>query len=358
MLGALVDRLRRAAAARARAVRRFGRGSRRLAIAGRACAVPSTSPCCSSSASGRGDGDRRAPLPRRRAAADHDPAVEGRRVEADRPDGAARSRTTSSRPSGAHEGDRLRVWLERGAGQDPPVAIAQLSGRRLPPRAGGRSTGSLPEGCAGLRRADGARVTAAPGYRLNDVASQVGLDFRQGAFRYGVIERPRGDDGRRVCWLDYDGDGWLDLFVVNIYAERRHRRVGPARGGLPRSGSYRNVHGRFVNVSARRAPGCAVRGEGCVAADFNGDGHTDLYVTTAPERRAAVERRQRHVHGGRARRRRGLVRLALRRRGRRRERRRAAGPLRRRLHRAERRDRRRRPPDSRRTTSASATCSS
>ena len=34
-------------------------------------------------------------------------------------------------------------------------------------------------------------------------------------------------------------------------------------------------------MSAQAHAALPVRGEGCVAADLNGDGHTDLYVTTA-----------------------------------------------------------------------------
>ena len=36
-----------------------------------------------------------------------------------------------------------------------------------------------------------------------------------------------------------------------------------------------------MNVSARAGADLPIRGSGCVAADFNGDGHTDLYVTSA-----------------------------------------------------------------------------
>ena len=59
--------------------------------------------------------------------------------------------------------------------------------------------------------------------------------------------------GGGLCWLDYDSDGWLDLFVVNSHADvdivRRRRK-----GGLPRSALYHNVGGRFVDVSGGPVP--------------------------------------------------------------------------------------------------------
>jgi hypothetical protein len=116
--------------------------------------------------------------------------------------------------------------------------------------------------------------------RLEDVAGRVGLDFRQGAFRYGVSNDPVAMMGGGLCWLDYDDDGWLDLYVVNSYAERQAARW-EREGGLPRNALFHNEDGTFVDVSSGSGADLAVRGNGCVAADFDLDGHTDLYVTAA-----------------------------------------------------------------------------
>ena len=126
----------------------------------------------------------------------------------------------------------------------------------------------------------GPSQTGLTGVRLQDVAAQVGLGFRQGAFRFGVSADPVAMMGSGVCWIDYDRDGWLDLFVVNSYADRDIGRW-KQRGGLPRTALFHNVKGKFVDVTRRSGAGLAVRGTGCAAADLDQDGHTDLYVTTA-----------------------------------------------------------------------------
>jgi hypothetical protein len=86
--------------------------------------------------------------------------------------------------------------------------------------------------------------------------------------------------GGGLCWLDYDNDGWLDLFVVNSYSDANIPNW-QQHGGLPRSALFHNDHGAFSNVSKASRAGIRVKGTGCVAADLNGDGHTDLYVVTA-----------------------------------------------------------------------------
>ena len=56
---------------------------------------------------------------------------------------------------------------------------------------------------------------AVESHRLVDVADQVGLDFRHGAFAWSTSPDPAAMMGSGLCWLDYDDDGWVDLFVVN-----------------------------------------------------------------------------------------------------------------------------------------------
>jgi ASPIC and UnbV/FG-GAP-like repeat len=122
---------------------------------------------------------------------------------------------------------------------------------------------------------------AGPGrLELVDVAREVGLRFRHGAFRWDESADAPAMTGGGLCWLDYDDDGWLDLFVVNGHS-RNERDEWQARGGLPTTRLFRNREGRFADVTDQTGAGVALRGQGCVAADFDRDGHTDLYLTGA-----------------------------------------------------------------------------
>jgi Na+-translocating ferredoxin:NAD+ oxidoreductase RnfD subunit len=204
------------------------------------------------------------------------------------------------------------LTLARGAGQGPPRILASINGveqaadyRGRPPKLEQRHASvpfqqslevALQQGHYVIVRvgratapktapsAERAAVVRATGpladVRLQDVASQVGLDFRHGAFRFGVSSDMQAMMGGGVCWLDYDNDGWLDLFVVNSFSDSDRARW-EKRGGLPRSALFHNVRGSFLNVSKKSGADLPVRGEGCVAADFNGDGYTDLFITTA-----------------------------------------------------------------------------
>jgi FG-GAP-like repeat/ASPIC and UnbV len=182
----------------------------------------------------------------------------------------------------ANTEDTLRVHLEPGGGQNPPDAVAQLAGRtyRLAP-VGGRwklKTKVAPSAPAAI-----ASGPVLKGFQLKNVAAQAGIDFQQASFRYGVV--PSDEPammGGGVCWLDYNNDGWMDLFVVNSYADDKLPAY-QEHGGLPTTHLYENEHGHFVDVSQQAHAAEPLRGEGCVAGDFDGDGHTDLFITTATD---------------------------------------------------------------------------
>jgi Na+-translocating ferredoxin:NAD+ oxidoreductase RnfD subunit len=175
----------------------------------------------------------------------------------------------------------LRVWLVQGAEQGPPTATVQQAGLTYHLHQSGTGQWALPSSlqAAPAKIAPAPKSYALRGIRLTNVAPAVGLDFRQGSFRYGISNESTAMMGGGVCWLDYNGDGWQDLFAVNSYASDDTTRW-QKHGGLPRTQLFENVHGRFRNATASSHAGLRVQGDGCVAADLNGDGRSDLIVTT------------------------------------------------------------------------------
>ncbi len=79
--------------------------------------------------------------------------------------------------------------------------------------------------------------------RLEDVANEVGLDFRHGAFRWGTTGDPNAMMGGGLCWIDQDRDGWLDLFVV-----------GDGLADLVATNVPGQGHGVFRGLASRGSP--------------------------------------------------------------------------------------------------------
>jgi hypothetical protein len=95
--------------------------------------------------------------------------------------------------------------------------------------------------------------------------------FFGGAAKDHILE----SGGAGVALVDYDGDGWLDIYVVNGYQLTARKQVVRHRNVL-----YRNLGGwRFENVSKKVGVDASAWGAGVCAGDYNGDGLLDLYVT-------------------------------------------------------------------------------
>jgi hypothetical protein len=81
--------------------------------------------------------------------------------------------------------------------------------------------------------------------------------------------------GTGAAALDFDSDGWLDLFIVNGTTLE-----GFPKGKEPTSRLYRNrKDGTFEDVTAKAGLALTGWGQGACAADYDNDGHDDLFVT-------------------------------------------------------------------------------
>jgi hypothetical protein len=83
--------------------------------------------------------------------------------------------------------------------------------------------------------------------------------------------------GTGGAFVDYDEDGRLDVFLVNAWALEEDPSRVRAKG---RNALYRNLgDGRFEDVTDRAGVADESWGCGVCAADYDNDGHVDLFVT-------------------------------------------------------------------------------
>jgi len=111
--------------------------------------------------------------------------------------------------------------------------------------------------------------------RFTDITLLAGISFvhETGAFGKKWMPETMGSGGG---FLDYDNDGWPDIFLVNgsYWPGHEKDRKPPA----PRL--YRNLgNGRFKDVTAEAGLAFTIYGMGCAFADYDSDGDIDIYMT-------------------------------------------------------------------------------
>jgi len=112
-----------------------------------------------------------------------------------------------------------------------------------------------------------------PGFQLVDVttASKIRFEHVVSAEKKYLIESMSGG----VLLLDYDQDGWLDIYFTNSPTVE-----AALRGEKARSALYRNNHdGTFTDVTEQAGVGYPCWAMGGAVADYNNDGWPDILVT-------------------------------------------------------------------------------
>jgi len=132
-------------------------------------------------------------------------------------------------------------------------------------------------GSAAAMRASAASAT--PGFRLTDVTAQSGMSFRHNSGSFGAKYLPE-TLGPGCAFLDYDGDGWLDILLVNGSDWPGHRKQ-PSTLSLYRN----NRNGTFTDVTRRAGLALEMYGMGVTVGDYNNDGFPDILITAVGQNR-------------------------------------------------------------------------
>lgn len=166
------------------------------------------------------------------------------------------------------------------------LALSQQSSQSAPeksqnvplPRPSGMSTGGIH---APIKDSHSRPITAggfvddAP-IVFADITHQSGLDkfhHRSGSSEKStIIEAP----GSGVALLDYDNDGWLDIYLLNGSTIAAMKGTEPA----PRAMLFHNNHdGTFTDVTDKAGVSNDRWGFGVAVADYDNDGWPDIYVS-------------------------------------------------------------------------------
>jgi hypothetical protein len=120
-----------------------------------------------------------------------------------------------------------------------------------------------------------AKSQAAPSFHFTDITDAAGISFEHSVSpeKKYLLESMAGG----VLLLDYDQDGWLDIYFTNAPSVDMARRGQKAKSAL-----YHNNHdGTFTDVTDKAGVGYPCSAMGGAVADYNNDGWPDMLITCA-----------------------------------------------------------------------------
>lgn len=135
-------------------------------------------------------------------------------------------------------------------------------------------TGALPKVSSAQGNGSGAHSPESERVpQLVDITSSTGIHFEHlsSPEQKYIVESMSGG----VALLDYDGDGWLDIYFTNAPS------VSMALAGQKaKSALYHNNHdGTFTDVTEKAGVGYSCWAMGAAVGDYNNDGRPDLIVS-------------------------------------------------------------------------------
>ena len=152
----------------------------------------------------------------------------------------------------------------------PPPAISKLSGFSRRQFLGGMAGAWLLSRMAPL-------AWTLPGveYPFMEVPSSAsGITWKHSAGHSQQKYLPE-TTGAGCAFLDYDNDGWMDIYLVNSGKCDFFNPDPPLRNALYRN----NRDGSFTDVTEKAGVAAGGYGQGVAVGDYDGDGFPDLYVT-------------------------------------------------------------------------------